>query len=94
MRKTERSISHLYDDKIALPNESKKKSKSAKEKQQPKSKTTNTQPMASSKGDYFCALCYVAFEDRGKLDEHMKTHRELEVTTDSCRMEEQPAGVF
>jgi Zinc finger, C2H2 type len=77
-----------------LPKESKKKAKNAKEKKEPNKETKNVQPTELSKRDYFCPICYVAFRDQEQLNDHMKTHRELEVTAASCRMEEQPAGVF
>jgi hypothetical protein len=43
---------------------------------------------------FFCNICYEAFVDKAQLDEHMKTHRELEVSASSCRMDAKPAGVF
>jgi hypothetical protein len=82
-------------DKPTLPKESKKKPRPAKEKQsKSRRETVSAPPPTVLRGNYFCAICYVAFEDKNKLDDHMRTHRELEVTADSCRMEEQPAGVF
>ncbi|MDG7001873.1 MAG: C2H2-type zinc finger protein [Nitrososphaerota archaeon] len=42
---------------------------------------------------YFCPICYQAFENRDLLEKHMKTHRELEVSTTSCKMLARPAGV-
>ncbi len=79
---------------IALPKVSKKKSKNGKEKARPKRETKESQPAVVPQRAYFCAICYEAFAEKVKLDDHMKTHRELEVAISSCRMEEQPAGVF
>jgi hypothetical protein len=79
---------------IALPKESKKKSKNRKEKVQPKNENKDVQPAVLPQRAYFCTICYEAFGEKTMLDDHMKTHRELEVTISSCRMEEQPAGVF
>lgn len=49
---------------------------------------------APRSGSYFCSICLEAFSDKTRLDDHMKTHRELEVNDSSCRMESKPAGVF
>jgi hypothetical protein len=80
-----------------LPKESKKKkrSKSGKgEKEHGVEKGNGSQSTTALGRDYFCTICFEAFRDRVSLDEHMKTHRELEVTPSACRMEAQPAGVF
>jgi hypothetical protein len=81
-----------------LPKESKKKAtKNRKGNEQPEPKKENSIPkpaVAVPKRDYFCTICFEAFGEKAKLEDHMKTHRELEVTISSCRMEEQPAGVF
>ena len=74
------SVPSRLSDLETLPNESKKKSKRETEE--------------AERRDYFCTICFEAFSDKIKLDEHMKTHRELEVNASSCRMESKPAGVF
>jgi hypothetical protein len=74
-----------------------KKSKDGNEKtrQSPRNdENKQVEPVSAAIRDYFCTICFEAFRDKGSLDEHMKTHRELEVTTSACRMEAQPAGVF
>ena len=77
-----------------LPEESKKKSKNGKEKTELRNENKDVQPTIVPRRDYFCTICFEAFGEKTMLDDHMKTHRELEVTISSCRMEEQPAGVF
>jgi hypothetical protein len=80
-----------------LPKESKKTKKMTKRERgkiEPKNESKAVQPTIFPKRDYFCTICFEAFGDKTKLEDHMKTHRELEVTVSACRMEEQPAGVF
>ena len=84
----------IPSNKITLPKESKKKSKKAKEKTESRKENKDVQATVVPKRDYFCTICFEAFGEKTMLDDHMKTHRELEVTISSCRMEEQPAGVF
>ncbi|MDG6907639.1 MAG: C2H2-type zinc finger protein [Nitrososphaerota archaeon] len=42
---------------------------------------------------YFCPICFQAFNSSELLEQHMKTHRELEISASSCRMLATPAGV-
>jgi len=42
---------------------------------------------------YFCPICYRGFGSSSELEEHKKSHRELEVDETSCKMLAQPAGV-
>ena len=42
---------------------------------------------------FFCAICYRGFDTSSELEEHSKSHRELEVDGSSCKMLAQPAGV-
>lgn len=53
-----------------------------------------TEKEAISEKAYFCVICFEAFSEKESLDDHMKTHRELDVNESSCKMEEKPAGVF
>ena len=43
-------------------------------------------------GDY-CPICFQGFRSKDLLQDHMKTHLELEVQSSSCHMQATPAGV-
>ncbi len=45
-------------------------------------------------GDYFCPICFQGFRSKDLLQDHMKTHLELEVQSSSCHMQATPAGVI